>query len=307
MTTIRISATARAGLLAGLLAVFAAGCGPSAEAGVYDKDLAEKLVAQCANLREGDLVLITGGAQDVKLLEDLAVHVRKLGAFPLVNLVSEGVIRRYFDEVPEKYDSQAPQMNLELANLITASINIASGLTPGLLADVPAERRAAVAQASTPVGELLLKRSVRQVNLGNGLYPTEELAELYGMSHSQLADIFWQGVNADYAELQTRGEAVKAALSAGKQLRITHANGTDLRVQIEGRPVFITDGLISDEEVEQGGAACQVWLPAGEVFFAPFPFPSSFPFFFSLPFSGGPALPGLRLPSRSVLLPSLPS
>jgi aminopeptidase len=40
-------------------------------------------------------------------------------------------------------------------------------------------------------------------------------------------------------------------------------------VQLQGRPVFVSDGVISAEDVAQGGAARQVWLPAGEVYLVP--------------------------------------
>ena len=50
--------------------------------------------------REGrEHVLITGGAQDQALLENIAVHVRKAGAFPLVTLNSERMAKRLFDDV----------------------------------------------------------------------------------------------------------------------------------------------------------------------------------------------------------------
>jgi leucyl aminopeptidase (aminopeptidase T) len=62
---------------------------------------------------------------------------------------------------------------------------------------------------------------------------------------------------------------VREALASGKEVQITNPNGTDLRVRIEGRSVLVSDGVISPEEQKRGGAACQVWLPAGEVYVAP--------------------------------------
>jgi leucyl aminopeptidase (aminopeptidase T) len=44
-----------------------------------------------------------------------------------------------------------------------------------------------------------------------------------------------------------------------------------MKVQIEGRPVFVSDGVISADDVQTGGAACSVWLPAGEVYLTPVP------------------------------------
>ena len=256
---------------AGLIAILISGCAPEKAITTDYEALAQKLVTQCASIHEGDLVIVLGGVRDVELLENIAVHVRKQGAFPLVLHGSDRMIQRYYDEVPVKYDSQSPEFDLKLASMITARITVDFGETMGLLADVPVERRAAVNKAYAPWFDLILKRNVRQVNLGNGLYPTKALAELFEVSLEELSKIFWDGVNVDYSKLKESGETVKAILSAGKEVHITNPNGTDLKVRIDNRPVFVSDGIISADDMERGGAACMVWLPAGEVYLTPVP------------------------------------
>ena len=75
---------------------------------------AEKVVAQSAGVKEGDLVLISGSDEDLPLLEDIAVEVRKRGADPLVRVASLQLGRRLYDEVPAKYDSRMPEMDMKL-------------------------------------------------------------------------------------------------------------------------------------------------------------------------------------------------
>ena len=138
--------------------------------------VAEKLVLQCAGIQESDLVLITGGVRNVELLENIAVEVRKIGAFPLVTLQSDRMTRRVYTDVPEKYDSQPPGFELQLANLITATIVVDHSEIMGVPKDIPAHRIAARNTVEVELGQLRLKRKVRQVYLGeeNGLYPTYE-------------------------------------------------------------------------------------------------------------------------------------
>ena len=62
--------------------------------------LAAQLVKQCAGVGEGELVGITGDPKDAEILEDLAVQVRKRGAYPLVMLTSDRLARRLYDDVP---------------------------------------------------------------------------------------------------------------------------------------------------------------------------------------------------------------
>jgi len=55
--------------------------------------LADRLVANAA-VKEGDVVLVSGRASDAELLEDIAVAVRKVGAFPMVEHESDRLSKR---------------------------------------------------------------------------------------------------------------------------------------------------------------------------------------------------------------------
>jgi leucyl aminopeptidase (aminopeptidase T) len=232
------------------------------------RSIAEKVVSQSAGVKEGDIVMIVGSNEDLPLVEDIAVEVRKRGASPLVTVGTERLDRRMYDEVPAQYDSQTPEVNLKLAGIIDVIISTESGEGRTLKGVAP-ERMAARMKAGTPIGELMRKRGVRGVFLGNGLYPSAERAEQLGISRDELGDMLYGGVDADYAALQATGEKVRSALASGKELRITNPNGTDLRVGIAGRPITVSDGIISAEDRKKGGAAVSVWLPAGEVFLIP--------------------------------------
>lgn len=240
-------------------------------AGVDYDAVAQKLVAENAKIKEGEIVLIFGGTSNAELLEDIAVEVRKAGAHPLLLMNSEKTTKRMWVDVPAKYDAQDPKLDMKLAEIADVIISIDSNETEGLLADVPPARFAARAKVGEPVGEVYLKRNVRQVNLGNGLYPTGWLAKRHAMAQEDLAKAFWAGVNVDTTQLQAKGEAVRKALQGGKEVHITNPNGTDLRVQVAARPVFFSDGVISDDEAKKGGRDVQVWLPAGDVYLAPVP------------------------------------
>ncbi|MCX6261375.1 MAG: aminopeptidase [Bacteroidia bacterium] len=231
--------------------------------------LAQKLVNQCAKIHEGEIVFINGGAREIELLEDIAINVRKLGAFPLVTIGSDRMTRRMYTEVPVKYDSQIPELSLKLLSFVTAIISVDYSETTGLLADIPPERFITIGKTSAPVNELLVNRNVKGVTLGNGLYPTEAQAKQFGLTQKELSDIFWNGVNVDYPKLEATGKAVKTILSGGKEVQITNANGTDIKMRIENRQVLVSDGSLSDEDLQRGYAASQVYLPAGEVFLAP--------------------------------------
>ena len=234
------------------------------------KSVAAKVVRQSAGVGEGDIVLLSGSDEDLPLLEEIALEVRKLGGQPLVTVTSVGFDRRTFDEVPARYDSQTPRLTMKLAGIADVFITTESAEGRSMKGVDP-ERMAARGKAFAPVGQLMTKRNVRTVALGNGLYPSAERAEQLGISREELSGLMYRGIDADYSKLQATGEQVRKALAAGKELRITSPDGTDLRVEVGGRPVVVSDGVISAEDRKRGSPSVSVWLPAGEVFLTPVP------------------------------------
>ena len=140
---------------------------------------------------------------------------------------------------------------------------------PEIFAAVSPERRQKLAKAEQPALELARKRNLRLVELGNGFAPSPTRAKELGISEAELSKLFWDGLNADYAAVQTKCDALKTALAAGKQLAITHPNGTNLTVKLKGKKLMTSDGVISDADIKAGGPGVQVWIPAGEVYFVP--------------------------------------
>jgi leucyl aminopeptidase (aminopeptidase T) len=210
------------------------------------ESLAQKIVNQCANIKEGEFVFISGGVRDMELLEDIAVNVAKRGGYPLLTVGSDRLTRKFYTEVPVMYDSRTPELDFKIVSFLDAAIGISYNEDPLLLADIPADRLATLSQASAPVTDLALSRKIRQVSIGNGLYPTEARAKQFGITIKELSDMFWKGMNVDYQVLEATGNSLKKVLEAGNELHITNPNGTDLKLNIKGRKTVVLDVILSD-------------------------------------------------------------
>ncbi|HTR78347.1 MAG TPA: hypothetical protein VMH39_09565, partial [Gemmatimonadaceae bacterium] len=138
------------------------------------------------------------------------------------------------------------------------------GESDSVLAGIPAARIAARAQQGVPVNQLFLKRAIRSVSLGNGIYPTATLAARLGIPLAQLSDVFWKAAAVPPDTIRARGEALRAALSAAKQVTLTSANGTNITFAVAAAKGSVSDGALTPEKVKMGGAASQTWVPAGE-------------------------------------------
>lgn len=225
------------------------------------KQLAQRIVTQSAGVKEGDIVLISGGVRDMELLEDISIEAQKAGGQTMMDFGSDDLAKRSYTDVPEKYDSQAPKLALALAKIVNVTISVDSQESENTFADIPPARIAARAKAGAPVNTEFTKNKVRQVSLGNDLYPTEWRAKRYDMPFDSFAKAFWDGVNIDYTDLQARGEQARKAL-AGKEMEVTNPNGTSIKFNLQTRPAYISDGVISAEDVAAGNV--NVFLPAGE-------------------------------------------
>src|SRR5688500_5581055 len=149
-----------------------AGLALPAFASPVDTDALAKQLVKAAAVKEGEVVAITGQAHSSQLLEDIAVEVRRAGAFPLVMYNSDRLNKRLFFDVPAKYDSQGDSAGLKLAGIIDAQINISDGTSENLFEGADPKRMAERARAFEPVAKLSLERNIRGVEVGNGFYPT---------------------------------------------------------------------------------------------------------------------------------------
>ncbi|MBI5068544.1 MAG: aminopeptidase [Deltaproteobacteria bacterium] len=254
-----------------LVALFALGLAPraAADAKVDARGIAERIVGEASGIKEGDLVLVEGQVRDLDLVEELSLAVARRGAHPLQTLGRERTGKRYYTEVPEKYDAARASFALKLVESLDAYVSVQGLEDPGLYRDVPASRIATVGKGFVAWNQRALQKGLKQIYVGNGLYPTEGAAKLLGLTRAELSRLFWTALATPPAQIQANGAAVLAALAGARQVRVTHPSGTDLRFGIEGRPVVLSDGAITPERAARGGAAAVVYLPAGEAMIAP--------------------------------------
>src|SRR3954465_10918053 len=114
------------------------------------QSVARNLV-QAGMISSGDKVLVSGSVRDAALLEDIAVEVMKVGAFPMITIGSDRLTRKSFVDVPARYDDITSPIGRMIVDNFDAQIALDIGDSEGLLADVPPDRLAARAKAQEPV------------------------------------------------------------------------------------------------------------------------------------------------------------
>jgi aminopeptidase len=231
------------------------------------KKLAASMV-KAGLVKPGDKVMITGSPRDGELLDELAIETMKAGGQPLISIWSEKLTHRSYDEVQETYDAQVPSLVVALNDMIDVTLSVDVGESDNPLQGVPASRINTRAKANQAVVTSFSRRNIRQVNLGNGLYPTATLAKRLGKSEAELAQIFWKASAVPAETIRAKGESVRSNLASAKEITIAGANGTNIKLSLVPKLSTLSDGALTPEKAKQTGFNAATWLPAGELLFA---------------------------------------
>lgn len=227
---------------------------------------AEKIVGDVMLVKENEVVSIEADPADQAMAQELFIAIGKRGGLPLVRMMWPGLDKKWLETVPAEKDAKRAALEEKLVPLVDAIVMIERNDDPTWMKDLAPARTAAFSKAFSGLADKRMKRKTRSVSIGNGLSPGKATAKRLGVSEAELSSIFWAGLGTDYKALSARGEAVKAAVPAGKDIVITTPAGTNVKLKLLARPMLISDGVISAEEQKAGGAALLTWVPAGEAY-----------------------------------------
>jgi leucyl aminopeptidase (aminopeptidase T) len=226
--------------------------------------IARVIVSKQARVQPGEVVQVHGGIHNRQLIEEVAVEIRKVGGFPLVDLSWESLSARLINEVSDEYLAQEPRYRAKLVAMVDCSIGIAPHEDPRKLACIDPGKSRILGEASRCVQEARVKRGARCIGAG---FPTAAQAEMYGLSHERFHELFWQAAEADVEKIFQRCSEVRERLRGSDRVRIVSPEGEELRFSIKGRRINMDDGVISDEDLETGDVTAN--FPFGEVYCAP--------------------------------------
>jgi len=95
-------------------------------------------------------------------------------------------------------------------------------------------------------------------------YASEAQAEHWGVPGAMWRSQLIRGITeVDYGALRRDGRRAARLLRTGRELRLTAANGTDLRLRLRGRVPWVDDGSVDAEDLKRGRVMSAA--PAGSV------------------------------------------
>ena len=227
------------------------------------RTIARTLVSRQLRIREDEVVRITAGIHTLPFLEEIAVAVKQVGGFPLLDLTWPGLARRLIEDVPEAFLGRVPPYASSIEESVDCHISLPRFETPGLLDHVAPERLKRVAEATVSLSEARVRRNARKIGVG---FPSRGEADVFGVPFERYAELFWRAVTADPKRIERLCHTIRDRLR-GDHIRIVSPEGDELSLSIRGRRLNMDDGVISDEDLASGDVTAN--LPFGEVYVAP--------------------------------------
>jgi len=229
------------------------------------KDCARSMVETC-NLKQGDGVVVKGGAHNQALLEEIAIQCYKKGATPTLVVSSDRFVKRVYNEVPVKTLETVPKQYLGLVKAADMLITVEELDDPSIAHQFPRDKIKARQKASLPLYDIIFHAKDGKKWLYAG-WPTKAAARTYGVPYSTMREIVLGGISVKPSYLMKVGKKLAAKFKHASWVHVWDDKGTDFRVKVEGRRLNIDDAFISDADWAIGDRGAN--LPAGELFIAP--------------------------------------
>ncbi len=231
-------------------------------------ELAQKIVQTSASIKAGDVVVVYGGKHTIPFMEALTIEAQIKGGLVQMFLNSDKVTRSYFVDVPEEYLELEPKYFAEWLKNTDAWIGLSDIENPkAVYGDIPEELWAKVYKANKLINDMLDESGIRGLNIS---HPTKERAEINQLDFADYEKMHWEAVNADYKQISELGMKLKKLLEGATEVKVTAPSGTDFTFSVGDRPVFVDDGIITEEEAKSKRFLDRwVTLPGGLVFVAP--------------------------------------
>jgi aminopeptidase len=255
---------------------------------VIDADAFAALLCDwCLEPAEGDQIVVSTTTLAVPLVAALYRTILTRGAWPLLRLAPSGLERDFYERASDaQLDGFAPAELLE-AESVDASLRIDAPANIRQLAGIDPARLARAGRARRPLQEARLARRWCVT-----LWPTSALAQQAGMSDSDYDAFVARALFLDrpyptdeWRELSMSQARLVERLSVAREIRI-EAEGTDLRLGVEGRTWINSDGRRN--------------MPSGEVFTGPHEDSAEGTIRFTVPSNrGGVEVAGVELTFRA--------
>ncbi|HTW55291.1 MAG TPA: hypothetical protein VMG36_02435 [Thermoplasmata archaeon] len=223
---------------------------------------ARNLLRNALRLKRGDDILIETWSGTFPWAVSLDLEARILGARPLLSVKDEP---SYWQSVPSSPASQLGRLGgHELAALSASDAYVCLYGPEDTLREERLPRHAArrIESKNHEMMRVIQKQGIRCVRWDLGR-TSEVWARRYGVDLRTWRNELIEAAMVDPRGMQRDGARIARRLQRGREVRITHPNGTDLALRLAHRRPKVDDGVMDEEDVKAGNVMMVV--PSGVV------------------------------------------
>lgn len=221
--------------------------------------IAYKIVHQVLDIQAGEVVSLSGEIlnrqatplEQIPLIEDLALALRKKGAFPVLEISTENLKHRFFAEMPEEIHKLPLAYYESWVNSIDAFIDVGWRNHPEIYQNLSPEQYQRLERSTRGIWETVVAQKKRTLYMG---YPTESLAAWFHTGLEVLHKSYFAGVDCDYEKLAVQAEQWRETLQKAQRVEIDTV-GT-LKASLQSAQAHIYGGRAHERQITV--------LPAGK-------------------------------------------
>jgi aminopeptidase len=204
--------------------------------------LADVIVNYSCKVKSGDVVGLSSSPIAQPLIEALYEALIKAGAHVRVNCVPDSLAEILYKHASdEQLDHTSPLALHEMENL-DVRIAIWAETNTRAMSNIDPVRQGRAAKARRPIMKAFMERAGKgELRWSGTLYPTHASAQDAEMSLADYCDFVFKAGLLDHddpvaawLEVERRQQLVVDYLTGSKEIHFQAANGTDLRVNVEG-------------------------------------------------------------------------
>jgi leucyl aminopeptidase (aminopeptidase T) len=213
--------------------------------------LARNILTHTLRMKRGENLLIETWTATLPWAEAFVLEARILGARPMLTLEDEETYWKSVKEAPAAHVAQVGSHDWAALKSSHAYMYFYGPLDTDRMESLPSSIKNRFYANDNEWFRLVEKLGIRVARWDLGS-TSETVARRYGISLEQWRDELVQAGSLDPRPMQKDGVRIAEAMRRGRELRITHPNGTDLALRLARRAPRVDDGVIDSADIRSG-------------------------------------------------------
>ncbi len=147
---------------------------------------------------------------EIPLIEELALAIRKKKAFPVIDLSTDNLKRRFLSEMPEDIYELPLSYYTKWAERIDFFIDIGWRNMPQLYEGIEDKLFGKIKNSTQEIWNVVNRQGKRILFLG---FPTHSLAEFFELEYEKLLAMYFKGLDCDYNRIIHISEELRSELT----------------------------------------------------------------------------------------------